>query len=339
MLQYSTVRVNITSIVVDGIDADDIPDDTPLTGTLELAPMIAAGSAIQYDDGGETKLKMVTPVNVDIGLTGDISHQGRDYVKILAPTSSTTNLAQLQWRATFKALRYGTQVVTVNPIYFYATPGAEINLADHVNVAPTSLAVQLSRGPRGFGVGEVIDEAGDFVFKLDDDSGTEVGRVAIPEGEVSDAAVAELVASETETTTAVDARVRAVGDGTYAPLDAGSTSVTYNPNGSVASVTESGITTSYGYNTDGSIASDARLDVLRLYVYDGAGNLVSIGAGEPAEETFTYSAGALTSHTRAGITTTYTYGIGGQVATETTGGVTKTYTYDGSGNLTGIASA
>ncbi|WP_311053055.1 hypothetical protein [Rhodococcus qingshengii] len=36
-----------------------------------------------------------------------------------------------------------------------------------------------------------------------------------------DAAVADLVASETETTAAVDARVRAVGDGTYAPIGSG----------------------------------------------------------------------------------------------------------------------
>lgn len=36
-----------------------------------------------------------------------------------------------------------------------------------------------------------------------------------------DEAVADLVASETETTAAVDARVRAVGDGTYAPIGSG----------------------------------------------------------------------------------------------------------------------
>ncbi|WP_261949524.1 hypothetical protein, partial [Rhodococcus sp. T9N] len=139
-LEYSTVRINITTIAADGIDVDDIPDDTPLTGSLELAPMIAAGSAIQYDDGGTLKLKTVSPITVDLGVTGDISHQGRDYVKVLAPTASTTNLAQLQWRASFKNLRYGSQVITMQPIYFYATPGAEINLADNVNVAPSSLA-------------------------------------------------------------------------------------------------------------------------------------------------------------------------------------------------------
>lgn len=205
-LEYSTVRVNITTIAADGIDFDDIPDDTPLTGTLELAPMIAAGSAIQYDDSGTLKLKTVSPVTVDIGITGDIAHQGRDYVKVLAPTASTTNLAQLQWRASFKNLRFGSQVIAMQPIYFYATPGTEINLADHVNVAPSSLAVQLSRGPRGFGIGQVeTDSATDeVVFKLDDEFGTEVGRATLP-NTVSDFAVAELIIEGTETKSLLDA--------------------------------------------------------------------------------------------------------------------------------------
>ena len=209
-LEYSTVRINITTIAADGIDVDDIPDDTPLTGSLELTPMIAAGSAIQYDDGGTLKLKTVSPITVDIGVTGDISHQGRDYVKVLAPTASTTNLAQLQWRASFKNLRYGSQVITMQPIYFYATPGAEINLADNVNVAPSSLAVQLSRGPRGFGIGEIVTDVAtdELVFKLDDDSATEVGRVEIPASDVSDEAVASLVGSGEATKAALD--------GTYA---------------------------------------------------------------------------------------------------------------------------
>lgn len=217
-LKYSTVRVNVTSIVADGIDEDDTPDDKPLTGTMVLTPMVDATAAIQYDDGGTLKLKTVSVIRADISLSGDVSHQGRDYVKVLAPTAATTNLTQLQWQASFVNLRYGTQAVSIKPIYFYAEPDAEINLAEHVNVAPSSLAVQLSRGPRGFGIGEVTTDAetAEVVFKLDDNSGTEVGRVAIPEAEVSDASVADLVASAAETTAAVDARVRAVGDGTYA---------------------------------------------------------------------------------------------------------------------------
>lgn len=81
-------------------------------------------------------------------------------------------------------MKYGTKSARINPIYFYAVP--EINLADHVNVAPNSTAAQLSRGPRGFAVGEVVGDGGDFVFKLADPDETEVGRVPIPEADLPD---------------------------------------------------------------------------------------------------------------------------------------------------------
>ncbi|WP_261949401.1 hypothetical protein [Rhodococcus sp. T9N] len=81
-----------------------------------------------------------------------------------------------------------------------------------MNVAPSSLAVQLSRGPRGFGIGQVeTDSATDeLVFKLDDELATEVGRAVIPEAEVTDATVADLVAT--------GAATKAFLDDTYAPL-------------------------------------------------------------------------------------------------------------------------
>lgn len=253
-LEYCTVRVNLTTIAADGIDVDDIPDDTPLTGALELAPMIATGSAIQYSDGETLKLKTVSVVNADIGITGDIAHQGRDYVKVLAPTAATTNLAQLQWRASFKNLRFGSQTITMQPIYFYATPGAEINLAEHVNVSPSSLAVQLSRGPRGFGIAEVATDVDtdELVFKLDDDSGTEVGRVGIPESAVSEDSIAltQLAPSVREVVNSVADKLDAPSaDVRYAP---GSRSV-YGPRWVFDgdSITINGIATSSGIQDRG----------------------------------------------------------------------------------------
>ena len=44
-LGYSTVRVNVTALVVDGVDSDDLPLATPLTGTLTLPPVVAEAHA------------------------------------------------------------------------------------------------------------------------------------------------------------------------------------------------------------------------------------------------------------------------------------------------------
>lgn len=180
MLQYSTVKVNVRDVGVDGDDENDYPDETPITGSIDLMPQVEPGTTIQYVDEGRNKLLTLSTIRVELGPTGDILHLGRDYVKILAPTEATTSLERLQWKATFVNLRADGKAVTVKPIYFYAVVDGEINLADHINVAPNSTAIQLARGPQGFSIGEVSREADDLVVKLDNAAATEVGRVSLP---------------------------------------------------------------------------------------------------------------------------------------------------------------
>lgn len=74
-----------------------------------------------------------------------------------------------------------------------------------------------------------------------------------------------------------DVLTRPQADTIYATT-APTTAITYNPDGTVASVTENGITTTYTYNPDGSVATDTRLGVTRTYTYDGSGNLTGIAS-------------------------------------------------------------
>lgn len=66
---------------------------------------------------------------------------------------------------------------------------------------------------------------------------------------------------------------------TYASAFADSQAITYNSDGSVATVTENGVTTSYTYNSDGTVATDTRtvngVTTTRNYGYTN-GNLTSI---------------------------------------------------------------
>ena len=188
-LGYCTVRVNIGALIIDGIDEDDVYEDVPVTGNMVLTPMLDPAKPVQVDDNGVMKIKAISAFPVDIGLTGSISHRNRDYVAVPAPTGLTSNLSMLQWRATFNGLKYGLTAVTVPPIYFWAEPGLEINLADHINVGPNSTALQLSRGPRGFGIGGVAADGGDLVFTSEDATATELGRVPLPMGGVADGGV------------------------------------------------------------------------------------------------------------------------------------------------------
>jgi len=54
------------------------------------------------------------------------------------------------------------------------------------------------------------------------------------------------------------------------------TVITYNVDGTVATVTEAGVVTTYTYNVDGTVNTDNRGGVTRTYTYDGSGNLTGI---------------------------------------------------------------
>lgn len=182
---FTTVRVNVGAFIIDGLDLDDLFDDEPVTGKLVLEPMLEPGKPVQVDDNGVMKIKAIAQFPVDIGATGDISHRGRDYVTVPAPTSATTNIGQLQWKATFKDLKYGLTPITVPAIYFWAVPGAEVNLAEEVNVAPGSTAVQISRGARGYGVvGAVpVEDEPAFAIEYETPTGTALSDpIPLPEG-------------------------------------------------------------------------------------------------------------------------------------------------------------
>lgn len=66
---------------------------------------------------------------------------------------------------------------------------------------------------------------------------------------------------------------------TYATAFSDAQAITYNSDGSVATVTDSGITTIYTYNSDGTVATDSRtingVTTTRNYGYTN-GNLTSI---------------------------------------------------------------
>lgn len=78
----------------------------------------------------------------------------------------------------------------------------------------------------------------------------------------------------------VDATTKLFPDSVLAALDkraqSPAVSIAYNGDGTVASVTENGVTTSYTYNGDGTVATDVRDSVTRTYTYDGSGNLTGI---------------------------------------------------------------
>lgn len=100
--------------------------------------------------------------------------------------------------------------------------------------------------------------------------------VAQAAGEADSAAASQVLAA-TSASNAQAAAVEAaeVVEALRFPL---ATTIDYDAEGNVTSVTEGGITTTYTYNPDGSVATDTRNSITREYTYDAAGNLVSMEA-------------------------------------------------------------
>lgn len=170
---HTKVRINLGAWVADDSDPDDLTQDIALSGGLMFTPMMASNRVVQYDDGGQIKGKMILPVGpIPLGPLGTIAYQTYDYVKVIAPTTATTNLSSLQYRVDFVDIRNGETRLKLEPIYFWAVPDEEINLIEQMNVAPSPTAVLLSRGPRGYGVvGAEVDANGDLVLLYGSDSG------------------------------------------------------------------------------------------------------------------------------------------------------------------------
>jgi hypothetical protein len=266
---YTTVRVNVGALIIDGVDDDDIYDDVPVSGKLLLEPMIEPGRPVQVSDAGRMKIKAIAPFPVDIGLNGEISYRNRDFVTVPAPTSATSNVAQLQWRATFQDLKYGTSKVTVPPIFFWAEPGLQVDLGDHINIAPSPTAVQLSRGARGFGVVGAVPVEDEptpaFAIEYETSTGTALSDpIPLPEG--SGGGLTEEVA-----------------DTRYVPVSPTAT-YTYEtaPDGSkrIKTETKNGVTMTYVYDDahDGRIATQSDGTTTWTFNYDTDGLMLGVGA-------------------------------------------------------------
>ncbi|MBE7194415.1 MAG: hypothetical protein INR66_18270, partial [Gordonia polyisoprenivorans] len=110
----------------------------------------------------------------------------------------------------------------------------DINLAEQINVAPSSTAVLITRGPRGYGLIDVTEDAGELVLTYESPTGpVDSDPIPLPPGTpgppgtttvdgLTDAtsvgkAVAK-AADPAEARAVIGALSKTVADGAYAPL-------------------------------------------------------------------------------------------------------------------------
>jgi YD repeat-containing protein len=158
------------------------------------------------------------------------------------------------------------------------TPGRCVIVRREDSVAANTVTI-------GVPSGWTLDGVADATTTIDADS--EMRFVAIDLGfqsygsGSSAAEVAAAVAAEATARNAAIATQHATDLGTYGPISSLKTSITYNTDGTVATVTEtvSGAVTTYTYNADGTPATEARVlngvTTTRTFTYT-SGNLTAV---------------------------------------------------------------
>jgi len=126
---YCKVSINLWALVGDTSDPGDEPDRIPMTGSILFEPNIPQGQLIKHDNAGTMELLAIVPVTVQLSIDGQIHYEGNPWVKLAAPTLDDTNIENLEWKVTFKDIKYIDTPIVVNPMTFVAVPDGEINIA------------------------------------------------------------------------------------------------------------------------------------------------------------------------------------------------------------------
>lgn len=139
----------VVSIVGDGPDTDDYPDEVPLTGFITLTPKINRNTLIPMvgETHADDRSYLVSDIRVNI-VDGRINYNGKDHVYLLARVEALTE-EKLAWTLSFSQLKDpngGTY--QPRPITFVAEPGEELSLTRLVPAIGYE-AIGTIQGPRG----------------------------------------------------------------------------------------------------------------------------------------------------------------------------------------------
>lgn len=145
-LKYCKIYGNFKAFVADtGADSDDLPDFVPMSGYGKIWPNVEIAKNIET---GEKSTYFNSPINIDVDIDGDISHEGVKYVMVLAtspnltPTDFTYSILLTLWA------KDETKARTYGPYSFEVTPDGELDITDAMPV-DESAGVPIITGPQG----------------------------------------------------------------------------------------------------------------------------------------------------------------------------------------------
>lgn len=165
-LQYMTVTGRLGAILADGLDLDDLPDQSALRANVLFTYLIGPGDSVllpHHPDGPRTML--VKTVLASLDMQGRVSYRGKPWVKLWCP-DEWTNPTEGAYRVDFSEVTIDGRPVTLRSIQIPALPGSEVDLTD-VWAVPGTPPPGITRGERGVSIDGWTVTGDTIVLELD----------------------------------------------------------------------------------------------------------------------------------------------------------------------------
>lgn len=177
LVDYFQVQYQVYGTTDDGVDADDLPDQTDIKGWIIFTPNLRKGRGILFQ-GGTPPFELV-PLRRRVRVeNGKLSHNETGYVKLEA-ASPNGNPVDWNWKVTFDLATPAGKLDLAS----FDIPAVPDSTVDLTTVAPVgaSSGTTIIRGPAGTSVAEVT-LVGDSTFQFygDDPEHTLLGAVVVP---------------------------------------------------------------------------------------------------------------------------------------------------------------
>ncbi|MBF6063006.1 hypothetical protein IU500_12480 [Nocardia terpenica] len=179
-MKYVKVVGNFGGFIIDGIDADDRPDEVALKGSIRFTLLLDDRDAVlmpQHPQG--STIRVVDYFDVDLDADGDLSHRGNKYV-LLPALDEHTNPKIGHYRVDFIGMTIAGRRINLRSIEIPAKADTVVDLTREFPV-PGTPAPGVTRGEDGNSVTAVRRDGSSLVFTLDTTPQTDLPPVPLPE--------------------------------------------------------------------------------------------------------------------------------------------------------------
>lgn len=178
LIKYFTVKWTALVSIIDGLDADDLPDTDAITGVITFKPL--SGGPLKFR--GLVEPFTIFPMTRRVNLTGgEFNDQSRKYIKLEAAVPHAVP-TDWNWQVVFD-LAYNGTPIPLSPTSFMGAPDQVLDLTDYLPVKDLISGIEYARGPQGFSVTNIVQSGTNgeiLTFYSDAPGGPIIKSITVP---------------------------------------------------------------------------------------------------------------------------------------------------------------